>query len=94
MITWNTYGQVPTPARPSEAHLLTIGSPDVLDLASVLKIPASFALLYIEPVDDSPFVRENLLEISNGSCLGGRSAGSVRKAPERIHVIVFGNSLE
>ena len=43
-----------------------VGHPDVLHLRGVLQKPSAFALLHVEPVDCTAFVREDLLQVSGG----------------------------
>src|ERR1700730_5069402 len=68
--------------------------PDILHLHRVLQEPAAFALFHIEPVDGAAFVGDHLLEIAHRESLGRRRAGFVREAPDRSHVIVFGERFE
>ena len=47
------------------ATLFPIWHPDVLHLHSVLQEPSALRLIAVEPINDSAFVSEDLLQISD-----------------------------
>src|SRR5438132_4546368 len=73
---------------------LPIRHPNIFYLDGMLKEPAAFALLYVKPVNGAALVSEDLLEISNRERLRCCGAGFIRKAPDGIHVVVFGERLQ
>src|SRR5207248_9904843 len=75
------------------AASFSVGNPDVLDLHGVVEEPAAFALPCVEPVDRAAFIRENLLQVSNGQRFRRCGPRFIGETPNRIHVVVFGERL-
>src|ERR1700746_3516949 len=73
---------------------LPVRYPNIFHLHCVLKEPAAFALLPVEPIKGPAFVREHLLQIPDGKSFRGSGTGFIRKTPDRVHVVVLGERLE
>lgn len=89
--------QMPSQRRPVneiETALLAVGKPDILHLGRVLQEPSTFPLRGFKPVDDPAFVGEYLFQISYGKRLGRRRIGFIRKTPDCIDIVMFGDRLK
>jgi hypothetical protein len=78
-------------ARPAS---LAIRNPNILYLCCVLQEPSTFALSWIEPIDAPAFIGKYLFQISCGKRFRSSGARFVCETPDRIYVIMFGESLE
>src|SRR5579863_5891407 len=74
--------------------LLPVRNPDVLHLRGMVQVPAAFRLLHIEPVDGAAFIGKHLLQIPHRESLCRCRVSSIRKTPDCIYIVVFGNGLE
>src|SRR5712692_6582969 len=79
---------------PAAFRLFAIRNPNVLDLNRVFEKPAALGDFFVEPVDRAAFIGKDLLEIPNRERLRCGGASLIAKAPNGIHVIVFGEHFE
>src|SRR6266513_5301693 len=81
------------PARRWGEFLLAVWNPDVLHLHGVIEEPPAFALFQVEPVDGAALVGEHLLQIANRESFHRSGADFIRKTPDSVDVVVFGECL-
>ena len=60
----------------------------------MLQEPSALALFRVEPIDGAAFIGEYLFQIPYGKRLGRSRARFIRKTPDGVYVVMFGDSLE